>query len=76
MTTETIVLDLMMPEITGYQVCRLIKNDAYFSHVPIIILTALDGDRERQRGLLTGGDYFFTKPIQFKPFQELVAQCK
>ncbi len=72
---NVIVLDLMMPEITGFQVCRLLKNDPFFHVVPVIILTALDGQEDRQRSHLTGADYFHNKPIRFADFLELINKC-
>lgn len=68
---DIVILDLMMPEISGYQVCRLIKNDPHFHAVPVIILTALSDDEDKQRSLLTGAEEFYTKPLSFQSFLEL-----
>jgi signal transduction histidine kinase len=59
---DLILLDVMMPEIDGFEVCRRIRRDPQVGRVPILLLTALDDDRSRLEGLLAGADDFLTKP--------------
>ncbi len=72
---HVIMLDLMMPKITGFQVCRLLKDDPYFHLVPVIILTSLDNKEALQRSRLSGADHFVMKPIRFAAFLELIGKC-
>jgi two-component system cell cycle response regulator len=60
---DIILLDVMMPGMDGYEVCRRLKANADTRHIPIIMVTALDGREERIRGLDAGADDFITKPI-------------
>ena len=60
---DIILLDVMMPEIDGYEVCRQLKEHAETRHIPIILITALDGREDRLSGLEAGADDFLTKPV-------------
>lgn len=58
-----ILLDVMMPDMTGYEVCKTLKSKEAFSTVPIIMVTAL-GDRDaRLKGLEAGADEYLSKPV-------------
>lgn len=60
---DIILLDVMMPGIDGYEVCRRLKEAPETRHVPIILITALDGREDRLSGLEAGADDFLTKPV-------------
>lgn len=60
---DIILLDVMMPEIDGYEVCRQLKDNPATQHIPIILITALDGRDDRLSGLEAGADDFLTKPV-------------
>ena len=60
---DIILLDVMMPGVDGYEVCRLLKANPETRHIPIILVTALDGRDDRLSGLLAGADDFMTKPV-------------
>ena len=60
---DIILLDVMMPGIDGYEVCRQLKEHADTRHIPIILLTALDGRDDRLSGLEAGADDFMNKPF-------------
>lgn len=70
---DLIVLDLMMPRLDGWEVCRRLRKDSTGSAVPIIMLTARDDDVDKIVGLELGADDYLTKP--FNP-RELVARVK
>ena len=70
---DIVLLDVMMPEITGFDVCRYLKGKAETMHVPIVLVTALDGLSDRIQGLEAGADDFLTKPVRE---MELLARVK
>jgi DNA-binding response OmpR family regulator len=70
---DLIVLDLMLPGLDGFGVCRALRADAATAAVPIIMLTARAGEADRVAGLNLGADDYVTKP--FSP-KELVARVK
>lgn len=60
---DLILLDIMMPEIDGYDVCRALKENPDTKHIPVIFLTAMDGMADEEKGLLVGAVDYITKPI-------------
>jgi two-component system, cell cycle response regulator len=60
---DVVLLDVMMPEMDGFEVCRRLKNDPATAHIPIVMVTALDQVSDRIRGLEAGADDFLTKPV-------------
>lgn len=62
---DLILLDVMMPELDGFEVCSIIKSDATFADIPVIFLTALDSHEGELRGLEIGGTDYLTKPVNF-----------
>jgi two-component system cell cycle response regulator len=60
---DIVLLDVMMPEMDGFEVCRRLKANPLTQHIPVVLVTALDGRRDRLTGLEAGADDFLTKPI-------------
>ncbi len=60
---DIVLLDVMMPGMDGFEVCRRLKSDARTAHLPVVMVTALDGQADRVRALEAGADEFLTKPV-------------
>ncbi len=60
---DIILLDVMMPDMDGFEVCRRLKTNPVTHHLPVVIVTALDQASDRVRGLEAGADDFLTKPV-------------
>lgn len=61
-----VISDVMMPEMNGYELCKRIKSDIAFSHIPVILLTALSDDKQRMYGIASGADEFIQKPFHIE----------
>ena len=61
-----IILDIMLPDIDGFEVCRILRTNARTSHVPIIFLTQKDERTDKLQGLEMGGDDYITKPFDIE----------
>lgn len=61
---DLIILDIMLPEMDGYRVARLLKYDETYKHIPIIMLTARTQPADRQKGMAAGADLYITKPFE------------
>jgi two-component system cell cycle response regulator len=60
---DVVLLDVMMPGMDGFEVCRRLKSDPRTQHVPVLMVTALDQHSDRVRGLEVGADDFLSKPV-------------
>lgn len=72
-TPDIILLDVVLPKMNGYEICRLLRNDTRASHVPIIMLTSRAQVEDKVEGLDAGADDYITKPFDNL---ELVARIK
>ncbi|WP_292466320.1 response regulator [Methanolobus sp.] len=70
---DVILLDLMIPEMDGFEVCKHLKLDPMYSHIPIIMLTARGQVTDKVEGIELGADDYVTKPFNLK---ELKARIK
>lgn len=61
---DVVLLDVMMPEMDGFEVCRRLKADPATMHLPVVMITALDSPADRIAGLQAGADDFLTKPVR------------
>ena len=60
---DIIFVDIMMPRLDGYQTCALIKNNARYSSIPIILLSSKDSIFDKARGRIVGSQFYLTKPF-------------
>jgi putative two-component system response regulator len=60
---DVVLLDAMMPEIDGFQLCRRIKEDEHLQLIPVVMVTALDSKSDKLKGLKAGCDDFMSKPV-------------
>src|SRR3954471_9510377 len=60
---DIVLLDVMMPDMDGFEVCRRLKKNPATHHIPVVMVTALDHPSDRVRGLEAGADDFLTKPV-------------
>ncbi|MGH6683451.1 MAG: response regulator, partial [Pseudolabrys sp.] len=60
---DIVLLDVMMPDMDGFEVCRKLKSNPKTHHVPVVMVTALDQPSDRVKGLEAGADDFLTKPV-------------
>ncbi len=65
---DLIVLDIMLPGLDGFSLCRMVRNDANTSHIPIIMLTARGTEVDKIVGLESGADDYITKPFGLGEF--------
>jgi DNA-binding response OmpR family regulator len=77
---ELIILDLMMPEPNGFEVCKMLRADPKFSRTPIVIFTAMGDSESQETASEIGADEFLTKPFRveelMQKIQTLIAQSK
>jgi two-component system response regulator MprA len=73
LTPDVIVLDVMLPDLDGLQVCQRLRAQPTTAHIPILMLTAKDEVRDRVSGLESGADDYLTKPFSF---EELLARVR
>lgn len=61
---DLILLDIMLPKLDGYKVCRLLKFDEQYRHIPIVMLTARSEVADRSTGMSVGADVYLAKPCK------------
>ena len=69
---DMVLLDVMMPGMSGYEVCQKIKGDAELAGIPVVILTAKGQERDREQGFSMGASDYITKPFSPNRLLELV----
>lgn len=71
-TPQAVVLDLMLPDVDGYEVCRQLRARSQTASTPIIILSALGGEEDRRRGRDCGANDHLTKPFDPDEFMRVL----
>jgi two-component system, OmpR family, alkaline phosphatase synthesis response regulator PhoP len=70
---DLILLDIMLPKLDGYKVCRLLKFDEQYKHIPILMMTAKTQEKDKLMGKETGANEYITKPFDI---EELMGKIK
>ena len=61
---DLVILDIMLPQMDGYQVCERLKKDPQSQNIPIILVSAMDQKYDTNLGKKVGADFYFTKPFE------------
>lgn len=69
---DLLILDVIMPKLNGFQLCRAIRSDPALKKLPIIVVTAMDRESDRYWGLKQGADEFLVKPIDVEELRKKV----
>ncbi len=69
---DLIVLDVMLPVINGFNICRLLKSQEKYKKIPIVLLTSRDEEEDRKIGLQVGADAYITKPLNRENFLNII----
>ena len=72
---RAVLLDAMMPELDGFEMCRQLKNDPELAHVVVIMLTAMGQQVDEERARTSGADHFLTKPFDDEQVLSLLADA-
>ena len=70
---DSVFLDVVMPGVDGYEVCKRIKRDKKTKHIPVIMLTSKSSPFDKVKGKLAGCDSYLTKPVEHEEFQKVVS---
>jgi len=77
---DLILLDIMLPKLDGYKVCRILKFDENYRHIPILMITAKVTDINKKMGEEVGADAYITKPFNsdelMAKIKEILEKCK
>ena len=71
---DLVVLDIMMPKLDGYEVCRRLREDERFQSLPVILLSAKGRPVDRETGLAAGADDYITKPFSPRKLLEKIRE--
>ncbi len=71
---DLVMLDLILPKLNGYKICRMLKYDKRFRHIPVIILTAKAEESDRELGLTVGADVYITKPFEWEEIHKKIKE--
>ncbi|MAT96863.1 MAG: two-component system response regulator [Anaerolineaceae bacterium] len=71
---DLVLMDVMMPRMDGLTACRIIRNTESVAYIPIIMLSALTADEDKQKGLDAGANLYLTKPVSPLTLVETVDQ--
>jgi twitching motility two-component system response regulator PilG len=71
---DLVILDIMLPEIDGFEVCRRIKQNPETAHIPVMMLTAKKSEQDCDRGMAAGASAYVTKPFKSAKIIEIIQE--
>ncbi|MFA5097009.1 MAG: response regulator [Candidatus Margulisiibacteriota bacterium] len=71
---DLIILDIMLPFLDGFEICRLLKFDSKYKDIPIVMLTSKVSDSDRKTGFEVGADAYLTKPYEARQLLEKIGE--
>ncbi len=71
---DLVLLDVMMPEMNGFAVCRKIRENPAWKRLPIVMVTGLHGETDAQEGKISGATDFVTKPVNYDDLKKRVTK--
>jgi twitching motility two-component system response regulator PilG len=71
---DLIVLDIMLPGLDGFEVCRIIKQNPETAHIPVMMLTAKKSSQDCERGMAAGASAYVTKPFKSAKIIEIIQE--
>ncbi len=71
---HAVITDIMMPRMNGFDLCAALRADPATAAIPVIMVTALEDERDRQRGFAVGADEYLTKPFNWGILAERLAE--
>ena len=71
---DIILLDVMLPEVNGFEVCRYLKFSRACAHIPIVIMSARSHESDMEMGMEAGADDYLVKPVPGETLQEIMKQ--
>ncbi len=72
---DLVILDISMPEISGFEVCQRVRQMESYAETPVLMLTARSGEEDKQRGMEVGANLYLPKPISPKRLIALVEEA-
>jgi two-component system, OmpR family, phosphate regulon response regulator PhoB len=72
---NVVLLDLMLPDISGFEVCKKLKQEARTAEIPVIMVTAMADEQSRQRGMAAGAYAYVTKPYDPNHLIEVIRKA-
>jgi len=69
---DAILLDLMLPKLDGHKVCRMLKFDKAYEHIPVIIFSAKESEADKKLAEQAGADAYLAKPFDLKLFTQII----
>ena len=72
---DLIILDIMLPKLNGFKICRLLKFDEKYKKIPVIMLTAKTDEADKVLGKESGANEYITKPFDWELLMEKVKEC-
>ncbi|HYB21754.1 MAG TPA: response regulator [Thermodesulfobacteriota bacterium] len=72
---DLVILDVIMPEMDGFEVCRRIRRMEFYTETPIVMLTAKSAEEDKQRGMEAGANLYLPKPISPRRLIALVEEA-